>query len=215
MYMKKYLLLCIIGAAINAGYAQTKFSDKGITMIKGAINSGTLRSRTSSSNEYSSSKSRIGYGIGIERITPLYNEKLLLSTQIALNSLGYKNVRTNYINVPITVNFFLGRNKLFYVGAGMYGGLLLSGKYKNINNDWIKMKIGDGVNDNRSRTDYGMIYTIAYTFGEGFPIVQMHIMSGIKNLIPEARQTNGSKNKINSVELALRLPLNVMKKLTN
>ncbi len=211
--MKKYIFIFLMTVISNFGFAQNKKGDNGLTMFKMSINSGNLRWKSTADDDYNSSKSRIGFGIGIERLTQLKKETVYLGTQISLNRLGYKGVKTTYITVPLTLNIMLGKNKLWYVGAGVYGGYMLTGKYRNSNDDWVKMKIGNATTDNRTRTDYGFIYTIASTFGEGLPIIQLHIMSGKQNLIPEARQTNGAKNKMNSIELALRIPLNVMNKL--
>lgn len=210
--MKMFILLILTILSCKIGFAQNKKGDNGLTMFKMSINSSNLRWKLTADDDYNSSKSRIGFGIGIERLTQLSKETVYLGTQISLNKIGYKGVKTTYVTVPITINFMLGKNKLWYVGAGVYGGYMLTGKYRNSSDDWIKMKIGDGTTDNRTRTDYGIIYTLASTFGEGLPIIQLHIMSGKQNLIPEARQVNGAKNKMNSIELALRVPIHSMKK---
>lgn len=163
---------------------------------------------STANNNSSKAKIRFGYGVAMEYLKAIdKNERVYISVMAALQSRGYQNVRAMYFDVPVTLNYAVGRKKRILLGGGVYAGMALSGSYKNINDTWTKINFGEAATDNRSKTDYG--YKISYTavsryFGMVFNI---DYLGGLKNVIPADRQVNGASLKLRTTVISIGIPL--------
>jgi hypothetical protein len=212
--MKKGLMIATFFIVANICAAQKKinFKTDGFSFLKVSVNNASLSSKTTGSSAHTA-PTRVGYGIGVERLLQL-KETIFLTGQLLLNSRGYKNVRTTYIDVPVAINFLLGKNKLFMLGTGIYGGYAISGRYKTTTG-WKKMQWGESLTDNRSRIDAGVVINFAYTFANGYPLLTATYQIGINNVISQQQQTAGNTNRLNMAQLSFGYPLNMFKKIFN
>jgi len=121
---------------------------------------------------------------------------------------GYKtfnyDLRLTYSELPIYIEFGLGfgifdcdgqhhedgEKKPLFFGVDSYSGFAISGKYIDklslIGNPDTKIKFEELVTDNRSRTDYGLMFTAGGQLGRSrFGLFKQ---IGLKSVIPKARQ---------------------------
>lgn len=177
--------------AITAVY-QTAFSQIGLS-----INGGFGKAQG-----YASTFSK-GIGINLEQ---RLGEKVRFVVIPELNSRGYSGnlgvstIKANYLDIPVQFQFDLAESSSpVYLGLGGYYGLALSGKYKSnltgsAESDWQKMTFGEGADNNRSKTDYGLIIDV----GGRFPTyshyfkVGIQTMYGLKNVVPREIQDESS-----------------------
>jgi hypothetical protein len=185
-------------------YSQNKNTSGFIA--KGSFNIGNVMS--TANNTSSKAKIRFGYGVAMEYLKNIdKNGRVYISAMTALQSRGYQNVRAMYFDVPVTLNYAVGKNKRILLGGGLYAGVALSGSYKNSTDTWTKMNFGETAADNRSKTDYG--YKLSYTavsryFGMVFNI---DYLGGLKNVIPSERQANGNSLKLRTTVISVGIPL--------
>lgn len=179
--------------------------------LKPSLNDAAASIRNNGSK--SEVKSRIGYGIEMAVVQPL-GERAFVSLGGGFNSRGYKNVRVWYFDVPLTINFLtrdmnliLGKQRLVF-GAGVYGGLALSGKYKNVNSEWVKFKFGESAASNRSKLDGGLVFNLGTRFsGDEEVTFMLTAMFGLKNVIPADRVVNDDRMRLNTLQATVFLPI--------
>ncbi len=201
-------LLMIVNGASHAQTEDYFQSSKGILVVKPTLNSSSVSVKTTGS-ESSATDARLGYGLGIE-YWHKFAGTFYVSAGLHYNAFGYKDVRTNYLNAPLVINF-LSKSQMLTLGAGVYGGYVLSGKFKNTQGGRTKMKFGERATDNRTRTDAGIIISAGYNlFTLGHFISYAYI--GLKDLTPNALQ-NGTTRKMLSWTVTYAIPVaNVLKK---
>lgn len=119
-----------------------------------------------------------------------------------------QNVRVNYLTAEFPVNYNIhwkvfrsdenkkGISPLF-IGVGPYFSYALSGKYKTlgiVNNQSVygsqKMSFGNGINNNRTTTDAGLVIKTGLDIGFIRFVLQKNI--GLKNVYPKDRIVNGN-----------------------
>jgi Outer membrane protein beta-barrel domain len=145
---------------------------------------------------------KLSAGIGLDCQFNL-TSRLHFNLKPTINSRGYNGtllvstVKVTYIDLPVNIEADLDGNKVhLYAGAGPYIGFAITGKYKNNltvsgNTDWIKMKFGETINDNRSPLDYGVNLNI----GALIPGYNRDLKAGIqtmfslKNVVPKDAQS--------------------------
>ena len=118
------------------------------------------------------------------------------------------DVSVVYIDVPIGVEYDfnirlfvkslnLGEKdeKVFFVGAGLYEGFAINGKYtdKLYNTPSEKIKFGELLTDNRSSTDFGLNFDVGLRI-RSFKI-GLQKQLGLKNVVPSARQAKDGSLK--------------------
>ncbi len=199
-----YLFICVSAKAQMADYFE---NSKKIVVLRPTLNSSTISVKGTGSSA-STPTARIGYGLGVEywqKIAKLF----YVSGGLHLNSFGYKNVRTNYINTPVIINY-LSKSNYLTIGAGLYGGVALSGKYKNSSGSWTKMQYGESATDNRSRTDAGLIINVGISaFGAGH--LTSYAYLGLKDLTSNARK-DGYTRKMQNWVISFAIPIKEIKK---
>lgn len=186
----------------NAQAADYFQSSNKILVVKPSLNSSSVNVKVPGSGS-SSTDARPGYGIGIE-VWQKIAKTFYVSAGLHYNSFGYKDVRTNYLNIPLVFNY-LSKGQMITLGAGVYGGYGLSGKYKNSLGSRTKIKFGEGATDNRSHIDAGIVINAGYNlFTLGHFTSYAYI--GLKDLTSKARQ-NGTTMKMLSWVLSYAIPL--------
>ncbi len=126
----------------------------------------------------------------------------------SMNGANKFDVRVSYIDIPVGVEFGFaaraligfdkfekGAEKPFFFGAGIYEGLAISGKYtdKYLSNPAVKIKFGESVTDQRSRTDFGLNFTLGMRFDRFRFGLQKQV--GLKNVMPNSRQAKDGSIK--------------------
>jgi hypothetical protein len=153
--------------------------------------------------------SKLSGGFGVH-ITDQLTKRFFIVAQPAISSRGYVSsnsankydISSTYIDIPagIEYHFPLFRDlrdeedgNLFFIGAGVYGGVAISGKYKD---QYLtpsvsqKIKFGESTGDNRSLTDFGLNLVAGLTYDKIRFGIQYQ--KGLKNVVPKDRQTNGA-----------------------
>lgn len=216
--MKKILAtsLLFIAMLCNAT-AQKKFS----TYIAGNFGLASAKVGPPSTTEI---LKKLSAGLGFH-LTGQLTKRFFIVAQPAVNSRGYVSsnaankydIHATYIDIPVAAEYHFSLFKdikdegssPFFIGAGIYGGVALSGKYKD---DYLtpsvsqKIKFGESTSDNRSKTDFGLnfvagLQTKNIRFG-------LQYLKGLKNVVPKDRQTNGTEIKLRnfSMFVAYKLP---------
>lgn len=209
--MKKIVSFFVF--AFLAFSASAQFEKGSYLLLKPSINFGGASIKINGSNTHADT--RMGYGLGVELIN-VVNKNVFFAAGASLNSRGYKNVRTLYLDVPLSVNYMtnpitlMWPNQRILFGAGVYGGLALTGKYKNSVGSWTTIKFGESSTDNRSLLDGGFLINLGTT-DEDFGALYLSLMFGLKNVIPKDRIVNDDFIKLNTLNISWALPL---KKLT-
>ena len=126
----------------------------------------------------------------------------------SMNGANNFDVRVAYLDLPVGVEFGFGARGLvgfdkfekgaekpFFFAAGVYEGIAVSGKYtdKYLSNPSVKIKFGESLTDNRSRTDYGLIFNLGLRLGKIRFALQKQV--GLKNVMPSARQAKDGSIK--------------------
>lgn len=198
--MKQTFILSLFTIVMLQVKSQDEFS-KGRTsfMLKPMLNLGASNFRENTSSDFTSSKVRVGYGIGLDFLHCLSN-KIFVTAGAELNSRGYKSggkVRALYFDIPATINYITKPMSLMWTddqlifGAGAFTGIGLAGKYGGSGN-WTNLQFGEKTTDNRSRTDYGYIINLGYKTGDA-PALMFSFCGGLKNVIPGDRQTSAGE----------------------
>lgn len=205
--MRKAIIILVVSLISAMTFAQ---HEKGTyLLLKPSVNFGNAAVKTNGSK--SNTKTRVGYGINVELMNAL-SKNVAIAIGAGFNSRGYKNVRSLYLDVPLSINFitnpkdFFFTNQQFIFGVGVYGGLALTGKYKNINNDWIAMKFGESTNDNRSRFDAGFLVNLGLA-DEDLGALHFSMLFGLKNEIPKDRRVDDNFLKLNTLNVSWAIPL--------
>ncbi len=130
----------------------------------------------------------------------------------SMNSANKFDVRVAYLDIPVGIEFGFaaralfgfdkfekGAEKPFFFGAGVYEGIAVSGKYtdKYFSDPSVKIKFGESATDQRSRTDYGLIFNLGMRFPVGKSYVRFGLQKqvGLKNVMPSARQAKDGSLK--------------------
>jgi len=180
--MKKLLVILIIATSLsNTCFAQKEI----VTYFTGHFGLANAHYASGKSN------SRFSFGLGAEFIKGLF-KKFVLNVKPTLNLRGYEEtltkVKATYFDLPVNIEYSLlySDEIHFYIGAGLYGGVALGGKFQYNLNDWKKMSFGEGTADNRSRFDYGLNFTTGVKFAN--IKIGLQQMVGLKNVVPNDRQ---------------------------
>ncbi len=199
--MKKIVGVILISIVTYSSTSAQKIT----TYVAGHLGIATAKSTSTSGNL------RFSSGIGAELSLALA-KKVNIVARPTINFRGYNNssfnLKATYFDIPlnIEINYFNVEDLSVYFGFGVYGGLALTGKYKNSGaSDWIKLKFGETTADNRSTTDFGLNFTSGLYFNK----VKMGIQyqSGLKNVVPKDRQTNGAEIKLRNFSAYLAVKL--------
>lgn len=163
-----------------------------------------------------SAKASFGYGFGVELMKPLSMKRKnwYINAMANFNTRGYKNVRANYLDFPITINYMFKPHKMtlngeeaYMWGVGVYAGYALWGKYKT-STGWQALKLGEAATKNRSNIDYGFTFHAGAYIDEAFGILSMYLNFGLKNTIPNNRQSNKETfNHLNSLQFNWCVPI--------
>jgi hypothetical protein len=86
-------------------------------------------------------------------------------------------LKTTFLEIPLMLTLAPGKNKSFYISAGVYGGVLLGAKQKLKTESGNKIKIKDDFNLNKFR--YGVTGRI------GFGPVALYAQVGLNGLFKE------------------------------
>lgn len=203
--MKKILTACFF---LSFLYFQTQAQNKVATYILGSFGLSSAKSNTTTNS------ARFSTGLGLEFYLPL-SKRINIVGRPGINWRGYDNngssVRVTYLDVPLTIEYaplpyFTGA----YIGVGVYGGTALGGKFKLSDGSESNFSFGETTNDNRSRTDYGL----AFTAGMRYANIEVGIQNqvGLKNVVPNDRQTNGASIKLRNFTGFIGLNLAAFKK---
>lgn len=126
----------------------------------------------------------------------------------SMNGTNHFDVRIAYLDLPVGVEFGFGARALigfdkfekgfekpFFFTAGVYEGIAISGKYtdKYLSDPSVKIKFGESLTDQRSRTDYGLIFNLGLRLGKIRFGLQKQV--GLKNVTPSARQAKSGSIK--------------------
>jgi hypothetical protein len=190
----------------SAQEPKAKKEERTLIVLKGSFNVANVKVENSTLNYRS--KSRIGYGLSLGLYQMLdKNEKFYLSAHAGLNSRGNDKVRALYADVPVAIGVAVGRSKSILISGGVYGGMALMGSYKFLLQDRTKIKFGEQASDNRSRTDYGYVISLA-NFANDFGVVMgIDFYGGLKNVVPESRQATDGSLKLRSTVISVSVPL--------
>ena len=163
--------------------------------------------------------SNISGGIGLHIIYPIRPNIGLIVMPVlqqrgytSLNSANNFDVRVTYIDIPVSVElgfgaraligfskFAEGEEKPFFFSAGIYEGIAIGGKYtdKFYNNPSVKIKFGESTTDQRSRTDFGVNFTLGLRFKSRLGKFKFGLQNqrGLKNCIPNDRKTKDGSLK--------------------
>ncbi len=200
--MKKIILSTSFLVSAMLLMAQTDPDMKSMFLIRPSFNVSNIL--VQNNNTKTKADKRIGYGIGIEYVKPL-TKMFYAAVALNLNSFGYKKVRTNYLHIPVTVNY-LSRSQKVTIGFGPYYGIAIGGSYKNTNDKWTKLNFGEGSSDNRSATDIGIITNFGFKLMG--VLINTHIYTGLKDVTPGDRQVSNNFIKVRSWVISIPVPLN-------
>ncbi len=157
-------------------------------------------------------RGKFSYGAGLELGVNLSGGVAFMARP-TMNFRGYKgghSVNVAYLDVPVGFEFnwkndFLGSKVNWLLGIGVYGGTAIVGKYK-ANGNKSNMKFGEGMNDNRSRIDYGLQGAFGW-IGKGGVKWAFQLQLGLKNVVPEARQATEERMRLNNGTFYISFPL--------
>ena len=188
----------------NSLFAQQKIGS--MLLLTPSLNNGVANVKTNGS--VAASDGRIGYGLGIHYLQQA-GKKFFLTLGGGLNSRGYKNVKSTYFDVPVSINYLAFKN-YFTIGVGAYGGFALSGIYKTSAGK-TKIKFGESATDNRSRTDAGFLINMGF-IDQTLGYLHLSLMLGQKNVIPKDRQVADEYRRLSTLVAAWSLPLKTFSK---
>ena len=135
------------------------------------------------------------------------------------------DVSVGYIDVPIGVEYDfnihlfvkslnLGEKdeKVFFLGAGLYEGFAINGKYTDrlYNTPSEKIKFGESLTDNRSITDFGLNFNVGLRI-RSFKI-GLQKQLGLKNVVPSARQAKDGSLKTTGFGMFIAYKISNLKK---
>jgi len=163
--------------------------------------------------------SNISGGIGVHLIYQI-RPNIGLIVMPVLQQRGYTSsntannfdVRVTYIDLPVAVElgfgaraltgfnkFENGEEKPFFFSVGIYEGIAIDGKYtdKYFNNPSVKIKFGESTTDQRSRTDFGVNFTLGIRFKSQLGKFKFGLQNqrGLKNCIPNDRKSKDGSLK--------------------
>ena len=144
---------------------------------------------------------------------------------VSSNSVNKYDVGATYIDLPMALEYHYSLGKdfrdekdafPFFIGAGVYGGYAVAGKYtdKYTNDPSVKIKFGESVSDNRSRTDYGLNFVAGLTLNNwGFGNFKTKLrfglqkQVGLKNVVPKDRQAGGNEIKLRNLSVFVAIKI--------
>jgi hypothetical protein len=96
-----------------------------------------------------------------------------------------------YVDVPVEFVFSptLGDVRP-WIGLGLYGGALVSGKMKTEGSSSESVMIGNGPNDNFQRADFGYTFSLGMSTKPGF-MFGLDYQHGFLQVVPNNTQQNG------------------------
>ena len=176
--------------------------------------------------------SKLSGGLGVHLAGQL-TKRFFIVAQPAVNFRGYVSsnainkydVSATYIDIPVSIEYHYSLFKdmkdergdyPFFIGAGLYGGFAVAGKYtdKYLNDPSVKIKFGESAADNRSRTDYGLNFVAGMTINDwGFGKFKTKLrfglqkQVGLKNVVPKDRQTGGSEIKLRNLSAFIAIKI--------
>ena len=98
----------------------------------------------------------------VPEICVQYRKPINIDNPAALPTTGYLNVTEVAIEVPLMFRFLYSEDNLIYLGAGLFGGIVL-----NLTED--PPSIDDGIKKHRS-LDYGLALELGFRINENFSI---------------------------------------------
>lgn len=159
-------------------------------------------------------KTSVGLGLHIEYKTGHFN--FVLRPLIDWRGYRYSGnifsqtwYKFTYLDMPVLLEYcFVKRSPVTpYIGVGVYGGLALKGSYKSDDDSKGTLRIGEGIDDNRSPVDYGLAFDIGYRFTKGGTGFGLAFNVGQKNIVPEARQASYDAFHLNNFQFFVVLCL--------
>ena len=152
-----------------------------------------------------------------------FSNTIGLAIQPVLQAKGYEStqfkVRATYLEVPINIEYSMGLRGLigfdkfekkdkkpFFFGAGVYAGYAIGGKYIDkyqIGDPSTKIKFGEALTDQRSKTDYGLNFTLGMLLPAFNSLVRFGLQKqvGLKNVVPKNRQAKDGEIKLKNFSL--------------
>jgi hypothetical protein len=218
--MKKITVACMLFITLfNTAHAQKKIA----VYVAGNFGLASAKLQPSGSTTITS---KLSGGIGLH-LSGQLTKRFFIVAQPAINSRGYVSsnavnkydVSTTYIDIPAAIEYHYSLFKdmkdergeyPFFIGAGLYGGFAIAGKYvdKYLNNPSVKIKFGESATDNRSKTDYGLNFVAGMTindwgFGKFKTALRFGVQKqvGIKNVVPKDRQPGGNEIKLRNLSM--------------
>lgn len=194
------LILCLF---LTKTTAQTKSA---ISIVPSWNNSASMFQDTFIGK--TNSKGKLGLGIGVD-YSKMLGESFYLSGMLSMQMRGYKgsaNVRALYYDIPLTINLAFGKHKYWTVGTGVYGGMCLAGSYKSPFG-WTRIKLGESLNDSRSRLDHGLVFQFGASQFSYFGRIYMLAYVGTDNIIPNDRQIKGQALKLRTMAFHWAIPI--------
>ena len=176
--MKKIIITSVLFIALfNTAHAQKKIA----VYVAGNFGLASAKLQPSGSTTIAS---KLSGGLGVH-LTGQLTKRFFIVAQPAVNFRGYVSsnavnkydVSATYIDLPAAIEYHYSLFKdmkdergdyPFFIGAGLYGGFAVAGKYidKYLNNPSVKIKFGESATDNRSQTDYGLNFVAGMTIND-------------------------------------------------
>lgn len=210
--MKKIFTLCLtvfLLGAVTETYAQT-FG------IKAGVNLANQTAKDDDDSYDDDYKSKIGFNVGVTLDIPI-SDVVSFETGLIASSKGSKvegtgfEAKTNllYVDIPLTAKFSfeINRDSKFYIAAGPYVGIGLSGKSTSkvdgLDEQEEDIKWGsDEAEDDLKRLDYGAQINIGAEFS-GFQIGAGYGL-GLANIAPSDANGFKATNRVISVTVGYR-----------
>jgi hypothetical protein len=210
--MKKIFTLCLtvfLLGAVTETYAQT-FG------IKAGVNLANQTAKDDDDSYDDDYKTNIGFNVGVTLDIPI-SDVVSFETGLIASSKGSKiegegfESKTNllYADIPLTAKFSfeINRDSKFYIAAGPYVGIGLSGKskFKADGGDEEEEDIewgSDEAEDDMKRLDYGAQVNIGAEFS-GFQIGAGYGL-GLANIAPSDANGFKATNRVISVTVGYR-----------
>ena len=224
--MNKIILASVLFlASVNTSHAQKKIA------VYAAGNFGLAAAKLQPSGS-TTITSKLSGGLGMH-LTGQLTKRVFVVAQPAVNFRGYVSsnaankydVSATYIDIPAALEYHYSLFKdmkdgkddyPFFIGAGLYGGFAVAGKYtdKYLNDPSVKIKFGESATDNRSKTDYGLNFVAGLSINDwGFGNFKTNVrfglqkQVGLKNVVPKDRQTGGNEIKLRNLSLFVAIKI--------
>lgn len=204
--MRKIIVICTLFISFQAT------AQKGSLGIKGGF--GLTNVKSNGAKATSALKGSVGLEASFHAIKLNRTLYLTLMPDLMYLPSGYEStamdVNVNYLNVsvPILLNIMEGDRRerySLYIGAGPFIGYGLSGKFKPLGGSELDVKFGETVNDNRSRYNSGIVFKVGFKYNK--LALNLEQFTGLKNLIPKDRITQGASIKSTGFYMTMTLDI--------